>query len=72
MNIKTKAMLYSWLKVFGAAVLTAFVTIVASTQDIPTSKEAWIGILVAGVLAVGPVVINYLNPNDPRYGKGSE
>lgn len=72
MNRKTKAMLTSWAKVFGAAVLTAFVTLVASTQTIPTSKEAWIGILVAGVLALGPVVINYLNPNDTRYGRGSE
>lgn len=72
MNNKTKAMVYSWLKTFLAAVLTAFVTIVATSQDIPVSKDAWIAILVAGILAVGPVIINWLNPNDPRYGKGSE
>lgn len=72
MNSKTKAMLMSWLRVFAAAVLTAFVTIVASTQSLPTSSDAWIGILVAGILSVGPVIINWLNPNDPRYGRGSE
>ncbi len=72
MNNKTKEMLFSWLKVFGAAALTAFITLVASTQSIPTSAESWIAILVAGVLAVGPVVINWLNPKDTRYGRGSE
>lgn len=72
MNNETKAMLFSWLRTFGAAVLTAFVTLVASNQSLPTSAEAWTGILVAGVLAVGPVIINWLNPNYTMYGKGSE
>ena len=62
----------SWARVFGAALLTAFLTIVASTQALPTSQEAWMGILVAGIIAVGPVILNWLNPNDPRYGRGSE
>lgn len=72
MNSKTKAMLMSWLKVFGTAVMTAFITLVASTQSFPTTSEAWTGILVAGVLAVGPVIINWFNKDDPRYGRGSE
>ena len=69
MNIEV---FYSWLKVFLASALTAFVTIVASTQALPTSSEAWMGILVAGILSVGPVIINWLNTNDTRYGRGSE
>lgn len=61
----------SWLKVFLASALTAFLTILTATQALPTSTEAWTGILIAGLLAVVPVVINWLDPNDPRYGRGS-
>lgn len=67
-----KEVVFSWLKVFAASALTAFVTIVASTKELPTTSEAWTGILVAGILAVGPVIINWLNPHDTRYGRGSE
>lgn len=62
----------SWLKVFLASVLTAFLTIVTATSSLPTSGEAWVGILIAGLVAVIPVIINWLDPNDPRYGRGSE
>lgn len=72
MSKATKAMIWSWVKVFVAAVLSAFVGIVSATKEIPTSSEAWLAVLVAGILAVGPVIINYFNPNDTRYGKGSE
>lgn len=72
MSDTTKAMIWSWVKVFAAAVLSAFVAIVSATKELPTSSEAWLSVLVAGILAVGPVIINYFNPHDPRYGKGSE
>lgn len=64
--------LKSWARVFGAALLTAFLTIIGTTQALPTSQEAWMGILIAGIMAVGPVILNWLNPNDTRYGRGSE
>ena len=67
-----KALVFSWLKVFGASVLTAFFAILTATQALPTSGEAWMGILIAGLIAVIPVIINWLNPNDTRYGRGSE
>lgn len=67
-----KELVFSWLKVFGASVLTAFLTILTATQALPTSAEAWTGILIAGLVAVIPVIINWLNPNDTRYGRGSE
>lgn len=67
-----KEVVYSWLKVFGASILTAFLTILTATQALPTSVEAWTGILVAGLVSVIPVIINWLNPNDTRYGRGSE
>ena len=62
----------SWAKVFLASVLTAFFTIITTTKELPTSVEAWQGILIAGLLSVIPVIINWLNPNDTRYGRGSE
>lgn len=62
----------SWAKVFLASVLTAFFTILTATQALPTSVEAWQGILIAGLVSVIPVIINWLNPNDTRYGRGSE
>lgn len=72
MKDTTKAMLVSWLKVFLAAALSGFLAVVAATQAIPTSGEVWLGILIAGITAVGPVIYNYLSPNDTRYGRGSE
>lgn len=72
MSSATKAMIGTWAKVFFAAVLTSFFTILTATQAIPTSVEAWTSILIAGLVSVIPVVLNWLNPNDPRYGKGSE
>lgn len=67
-----KAVVFSWLKVFGASVLTAFLMILTATQALPTSAEAWQGILIAGLVAVIPVIINWLDPSDTRYGRGSE
>lgn len=62
----------SWAKVFLASALAAFFAILTSTQALPTSTEAWQGILIAGLVSVIPVVINWLNPSDTRYGRGSE
>lgn len=67
-----KELVLSWLRVFGASVLTAFLAILTSTQALPTSVEAWQGILIAGLVSVIPVVINWFNSNDTRYGRGSE
>jgi hypothetical protein len=72
MSESTKAMLWSWGRVFLAAVVSAFLAIVTATQAIPTSSDAWMGLLIAGIVAVGPVIYNYLNVNDTRYGRGSE
>ena len=66
-----KELVFSWLKVFGASVLSAFFVVLTATQALPTSTEAWQGILIAGLVSVIPVIINWLNPNDTRYGRGS-
>lgn len=67
-----KELVLSWLKIFGASILTAFLTILTATQALPTSVEAWTGILVAGLVSIIPVIINWLDPKDTRYGRGSK
>ena len=53
----------SYLKVF----LSAILTMILAKGDIysVTLKEC----ISAGVISIIPIVINYLNPNDTRYGK---
>ena len=52
-------MLKSWAKVFGAGVVAL---LMAGERD-PKA------LLAAGVAAVLPVVYNYLDPKDKRYGR---
>lgn len=53
----------SWLKVFVSAILT----MIMSKGDIYliTLKDC----LNAGIISILPIIINYINPNDKRYGK---
>ena len=61
-----KALVLSWLKVFLSAVLTAVLTAIA------TGDWTLLTILFAGLVSVIPVIINWLDTSDPRYGRGSE
>ncbi len=61
-----QALVLSWLKVFAAAVLSGVLT--ATVTDV----WDWRALLFAGLAAVLPVIINWLDPNDTRYGRGSE
>ncbi len=56
---------WSWLRVFLSAILTYVLAGLAAD----TALE-WQAILIAGAVAVLPVIINWLNVNDPRYGRG--
>ncbi len=53
----------SWLKIF----LSAILTMVMAKGDIylVTLKEC----ISAGIISILPIIINYLNPLDKRYGK---
>jgi hypothetical protein len=61
----------SFLKVFASVVLTAFVADlvgVTSFGDVFSGWQAWV---IAGLVSAVPVLINWLNPADTRYGKGA-
>ena len=63
--------LKSWLNVFFAAAISALLAILVTTGTIPTDGQTWLSILVAALIAVLPVIRNWLDPTDTRYGKGS-
>lgn len=65
---QTKAMLKSWLNVFVAAALTALIVVIGDGSV--TVEDLWY-VLVAGAIAVLPVIKNYFDKNDTRYGRGS-
>lgn len=70
MSNQTKAMLRSWLNVFVSA-LIASVLVVFTENDgsIPLDGKTWIAVLISGLVAVLPVIKNYFDTHDPRYGK---
>jgi hypothetical protein len=59
---KAKAIAASWGRSFLAAVLTLYM---AGVTDPKT-------LLMAGVAAIAPVVLRYLNPNDKNFGVTGE
>ena len=60
-------LVWSWLRVFLAALITA--TLVDIAQGGLDGID-WEAILIAGIVAVGPVIVRWLNPADPMYGRG--
>lgn len=68
MSEQTKAMLKSWLNVFMASLITALIVVLGDGNV--SVEDLWY-VLVSAVIAVLPVIKNYFDPNDPRYGKGA-
>lgn len=64
-----KALVISWFKIFLASSITAFIADVVDGGFTDLNGEV---ILIAGIVSAGPVIVNWLNPNDTRYGRGSE
>lgn len=61
--------LASILKTFAAVVFAGAVADFASDNTIDFAQwQTWV---VAGLVSVVPTVINWLNPADSRYGRGS-
>ena len=68
MSQETKAMLKSWLNVFVASLITALIVVLGDGNI--SVEDLWY-VLVSAAVAVLPVIKNYFDNNDPRYGKGS-
>ena len=68
MSQQTKAMLTSWANVFAASVITALIVVLGDGEL--SLNDLWY-VLIAGAVSVLPVIKNYFDKNDPRYGKGS-
>lgn len=58
----------SFLKVFAATILTLFLTdlVDAGSFDVLAKWEGWV---IAALASSLPIIINWLNPTDPRYGR---
>lgn len=70
MSTETKAMIKSWFNVFIAAIITAVLVVLTENNGtIPLDGKTWLGVLIAGLVAVLPVIKNYFDKSDPRYGK---
>ena len=60
----------SWVKTFVAVLIGSAVADWAASGSL--DLDHWQTWVIAGLVAVGPVVINWLNPADARYGRGSQ
>jgi hypothetical protein len=66
MNKELKALLASWGRSFIAACLAQFLALGGSAFDL--NGDAVKSVVSAGLAAVLPVVIRWLNPNDSAFG----
>lgn len=69
MTEQTKAMLKSWGNIFAASIITALIVVLGDKEI--SLEDLWY-VLIAGLVAVLPVVKNYFDKSDHRYGKGSD
>jgi hypothetical protein len=61
----------TFLKAFLATVLSLIMVEYNRTGTICLTKECFIDLLMAGVISIIPVIMNYLNPEYKGYGVGS-
>jgi hypothetical protein len=60
----------SWLKVFVTAVLVEYSALLSTGGNLFSWDLNMIErLLTVGILSLIPVVVNYLNPSDTRYGR---
>lgn len=59
----------SWIKVFISAILAEILIELQKGKSLFTwDIEMASKVLTTALLSLLPMIINYLNPNDPRYG----
>lgn len=66
MNKFFNTMVGSWVKVFITVVLAQYMAMGISIFELDI--ESIKCLVSSGIASLIPVIINYLNPNDPRYG----
>ena len=60
----------SWLKVFISSVFGAYLIMLQEGTNLFSWDLAMVEkLLTAGVVSTLPIIINWLNPSDTRYGK---
>lgn len=67
MSAQTKAMLNSWFNAFMTALIASLI-VVLGDGDLSIEDLKYVGI--SALVAVLPVIKNYFDKNDPRYGRG--
>lgn len=67
-----KSIIKSWANVFIAAAITAFLVVIVDTGSLAFDLKTAEAIVIAGLVAVLPVIKNYLDSSDHRYGRGYE
>jgi hypothetical protein len=65
------AALFTYLRTLTVAVLSAVLAVFTTSGHFPLNGAEWKALAWAVLLAAIPVIINAINPNDSRYGKGS-
>jgi len=66
MNKEQKALLASWGRSFAAACVAQFLAFGGSAFDL--NGDAIKSIISAGIAALFPVILRWLNPNDVAFG----
>lgn len=69
MSKTSKAVLASWGRSFFAACLAQFLALGGGAFDF--GVDGWKSVLSAGIAAVVPVIIRWLNPKDEAFGVGA-
>jgi hypothetical protein len=67
-----KSMIKSWGNIFLAALITAFTVVIVETGTLAFDWKTLEAMIIAGLVAVLPVIKNYLDSSDHRYGRGYE
>lgn len=70
MNKEKKALVASWGRSFLAACLAQFLALGGSAFDL--NGDAVKSVIAAGLAAILPVLIRWLNPNDVAFGYKGE
>jgi hypothetical protein len=70
MNKELKAVVASWGRSFLAAVVAQLIVLGDSVLDL--NRDGVRALLAAGLAAVLPVVLRWLNPNDVAFGNKGE